>query len=100
MMTLILGFLTAHLGALIGVVVGASGLVFGAFRHQQANAATAAAAASVARSAASVSDANAAASAAGQAAAENRVQADAAAAALPASDLNSELAKLGALRKE
>ncbi|WP_186130184.1 hypothetical protein [Burkholderia gladioli] len=40
---MIAAFLAAHAGALIGLIAGAAGIVFGLFRHQQAKATTAAA---------------------------------------------------------
>lgn len=36
-MTLIIAFIVAHIGAILGGVAGLGGVVFGAFRHQQAN---------------------------------------------------------------
>ncbi|MBU9196032.1 hypothetical protein MJS38_14740 [Burkholderia gladioli] len=40
---MIAAFLAAHAGALIGLIAGAAGIIFGLFRHQQAKATTAAA---------------------------------------------------------
>lgn len=99
-MTLIVAFIVAHLGAIIGATLGLGGVLFGAFRHQQAKAATSNAAAVVAKSNAAVAAGNAAASEAGQTATANRVAADQQAAAVPDSALDAELAQLGALRKE
>ncbi len=99
-MTLIFGFIVAHLGAILGAAVGLGGFLFGSFRHQQAKTATAKAAAVVAQAKATVSAGNAAAAEAGQSAAANRVAADQQAAAIPDAGLDAELAQLGALRKD
>lgn len=99
-MTLIVSFLFAHLGAVLGLLAGAGGVLFGAFRHQQAKAATAKASAVVAKVQASVATGNAVAALAGQQAAANAAQAQQQAAAIPDANLDAELQQLGALRKD
>jgi hypothetical protein len=100
MITLLVTFFAAHAAAIFGLLVGAGGVLFGAFRHQQARTATAKASAAVAQAKATVSAGNAAAEAAGQSAAANRVTADQQAAAIPDAGLDAELSQLGALRKD
>jgi hypothetical protein len=97
-MTLIISFLIAHAGALLGTLFGAGGLAFGLFRHQQASKVEAKASATVAAKQSQVDQANAAASAAGEQAVVNREQADQQAAAVPREDIDAQLAAIGALR--
>ena len=106
-MTLIVSFLVAHLGAIIGLLVGASGVVFGMFRHQQANAATDKAAATVAQAqqqvavtGQQVAQQNAQAAQAQTQAVENAAEAEHAAGMATASTIDQQLAQLGVLRKE
>lgn len=99
-MTLIVAFLVSHLGLIIGAVVGGAGVVFGAFRHQQAKAATATAAATVATSAAQVAQGNAAVAEATTDAVANQASAATAAAAIPDAQLDAAGEALGILRKD
>ncbi|MFM0300024.1 hypothetical protein PQQ99_07840 [Paraburkholderia sediminicola] len=99
-MTLLVTFIVAHLGVIISGAFGLGGILFGAFRHQQAKTATAKASAVVAQAKATVTAGDAAAAQAGQTAAANRVAANQQAAAIPDAGLNAELAQLGALRKD
>lgn len=55
-MSLIVAFLVAHIGTILGGLVGAGGVIFGMFRHQQAKAATAAAGEQVAQANQKVAD--------------------------------------------
>jgi membrane protein involved in colicin uptake len=98
-MTIILAFITAHLGAILGAALGAGGFIFGAFRHQQAKAATSNAQAVIAQSKASDAQANADAQAHADQAVVNKQQATEEAAQVPVSDLDAELDKEGGLRK-
>jgi hypothetical protein len=100
MITLLVTFITAHLGAFLGLLTGGAGVLFGLFRHQQAKAATAKASAVVAKAQASVANSNAAAALAGQQDAANASQAQQQAAAIPDANLDAELQQLGALRKD
>ncbi|QBQ99264.1 hypothetical protein [Paraburkholderia pallida] len=99
-MTLIVSFLVAHLTAIIPWVIGGAGVLFGVFRHQQAKTATAKAAATVAKAQASVAQGNAVTALAGQQDASNAAQAQQQAAAIPDANLDAELQKLSALRKD
>lgn len=99
-MTLIISFLIAHAATILSALFGAGGLAFGFFRHQQASKVEEKASATVAAKQSEVDQANAQASAAGEQAVANRVQADQTAAATPRDDIDAELAKIGALRKE
>ncbi|KWO06071.1 hypothetical protein WM26_31205 [Burkholderia cepacia] len=99
-MTLIVSFLVAHLGAILGMLIGAGGVIWGAFRHQQAKADVAAAHEQVAQDKATVDAGNAAAAQAGQQAAVAAADAQQQAAATPDSDLDARLADIGALRKD
>lgn len=99
-MTLIATFLAAHFTVIIAWLISAGAVVFGLFRHQQARTATAKAAATVAQVQASVATSNATAALAGQQAAANAEQASQQAAAIPDANLDAELNKLGALRKD
>ncbi|WP_412021550.1 hypothetical protein [Burkholderia cepacia] len=99
-MTLIVSFLVAHLGAILGLLAGASGVLFGMFRHQQAKTATAKAAAQVAQADAWVAAGNAAAAQAGQQAVVAAAAAQQQAAVTPDSDIDARLADIGALRKD
>lgn len=74
-MTLIVGFLVAHFGAILGCLFGAGGIVFGMFRHQQAKAATAAAGEQVAQANQKVADNQNAEAQANEAAAQAGAQA-------------------------
>ncbi|WP_155524216.1 hypothetical protein [Burkholderia sp. PAMC 28687] len=100
MITLINAFVAAHLGAIFGFVLGAGGVVFGMFRHQQAKTVEAQAASTVAASKSQDDLANAAASAATTQAVVNRSDADAAAQAATPADINAQLAAIGAQRKD
>ncbi|MEK6356534.1 MAG: hypothetical protein V4796_27450, partial [Burkholderia cenocepacia] len=93
-------FLVAHLGAILGTLVGAGGVLWGMFRHQQAKADVAAAHEQVAQANARVDAGNAAAAQAGQQAAAAAVNAQQQAATTPDSNLDARLADIGALRKE
>lgn len=99
-MTLIVSFFVAHLGAILGALVGAGGVLWGMFRHQQAKADVAAAHEQVAQANARVDADNAAAAQAGQQAAAAAVNAQQQVAATPDSNLDARLAELGALRKD
>lgn len=99
-MTLIVTFLVSHLGAVLGTLLGAGGLAFGFFRHQQASKVEAKASATVAAKQSEVDQANAAASAAGEQAVVNRAEADQQAAAVPREDIDAQLAAIGALRSD
>lgn len=99
-MTLIVSFLVAHLGAIVGTLIGAGGVLWGMFRHQQAKTATATAAAQVAQADARVDASNAAAAQVGQQAAAAAAGAQQQAAAVPNSDLDAQLGQIGALRKD
>ncbi|WP_245641413.1 hypothetical protein [Paraburkholderia bannensis] len=97
-MTLIVGFLVAHMGAILGGLMGASGVIFGMFRHQQAKAATAAAGEQVAQANQKVADnqnaeaqANAAAAQAGAKAVSGASNAQSDVDALPDGGAASEL---------
>lgn len=98
-MTIIIAFITAHIGAILGLFAGAGGLAFGAFRHQQAKAATSDAAAKVAQVQQQSAQANADAQAHADQAVVNKQQAAEEAAQVPVSDLDAELDKEGGLRK-
>lgn len=98
-MTLIVAFLTAHIGAIIGGILGAGGVIFGMFRHQQAKTAIAQAAGTVAQNNSAINQGNAAASAAGEKAVVNRAKADAEAQATAREDIDAQLAAIGAQRK-
>ena len=60
--TIILDFITAHMGTLLGLLAAGLGCVFGAVRHQQAKAATAQASAVIAQAKEAQAQAQAAAS--------------------------------------
>lgn len=90
MITLITAFVVAHLGAIFGFVLGAGGVVFGMFRHQQAKTVEAQAASTVAASKSETDRANAAASSHAEQAVINRSTADAEAAATPRSVHNEK----------
>lgn len=99
-MTLIGTFIAAHLASIIPWLISGAAIVFGLFRHQQAKTATAKASAKVAQAQASIATSNVTAALAGQQAAANAQQASQQAAAIPDTDLDAELQKLGALRKD
>lgn len=100
MITLIVAFIAAHLVTIGSLILGAGGVVFGMFRHQQAKTATAQAASTVAAAKSQDDQANAAASAATTQAVVNRSDADAAAQAATPADIDAQLAAIGAQRKD
>ncbi|TDV06076.1 hypothetical protein [Paraburkholderia caballeronis] len=98
MTALIITFITAHLGVLLGLLTGAGGVLFGLFRHQQAKTATAQAAQvkaeaqqQVAAQQVAETQANADAQKAGSAAAVVRTDIDNQVAATPPSEVHDEL---------
>ncbi|OTP79509.1 hypothetical protein [Caballeronia sordidicola] len=99
MITLIITFLVAHIGAILGGLVGAGGIVFGLFHKKQADVVKAQAASTVAQNNSAINQGNAAASAAGEQAVVNRAKADAEAQATPREDIDAQLAAIGAQRK-
>jgi hypothetical protein len=99
-MTLIITFLVAHIGAILGGLLGAGGVIFGMFRHQEAAKVEAKAASTVAQNNSAIDQGNAAASAAGEKAVVNRSKADAEAQATAREDIDAQLAAIGAQRKE
>lgn len=102
-MTAILAFIMTHLSILTSIgplVVGAGGVIFGIFRHQQAKVVEAKAASTVAQNNSAIDQGNATASAAGEQAVVNRAKADAEVAATPREDIDAQLAAIGAERKE
>lgn len=98
-MMLIVAFVTAHLGLILGAITGAAGVIWGAFRHQQANAAISGAQATVASAKQAQAEAQAAAQAHAAQALTNADQAQADAAKVPDADLDSQLDQVGGLRK-
>jgi hypothetical protein len=100
MITLIVSFLVAHAGALLGLMAGAGGVLFGMFSHKSAQATKEKAAATVARAQATVQAGNAAAALTGEQDAANMTAATQQAAATPDANLDAQLQQLGALRKD
>lgn len=103
MITVIVTFLVAHIGALVSGLVTAGGVafgIFGIFRHQQAKTIEAQAASTVATKQSQDDQANAAASERGEQAVINRSNADAEAASTPRDEIDAQLAAIGAQRKE
>lgn len=107
MITLIVTFLVAHAGALLGLMAGGVGILFGVFSHKSAQTTKAKADASVAQANQQVAAAgqqvaqeNAQAAQAQTDAIENAQSAQQAAGLATASTIDQQLAALGALRKE
>jgi hypothetical protein len=98
--TLLVTFIVAHIGVILGGLVGAGGLLFGLFSHKSAQATKAVAAASVAQVKEQVAAGNAEAAQTGQTDAANMLAANQQAASTPDAGLDAELNQLGALRKD
>jgi hypothetical protein len=98
--TIIGGFIAAHFAAILGLLGGAGGILFGLFKHQQAKAATAQANAAIAK----VGEQQAQSEAVAQQHAAQVVQVAAKdhadAAKVPADQLDQQLKDLGGLRND
>lgn len=106
-MTLLVSFLVAHLGAIIGLTAGIGGILFGIFSNKSAQATKATAAASVAQAHQQIATAsqqiaqeNAQASEAQTQAVENASKAQDISRLSTASTIDQQLDAAGALRKE
>lgn len=98
-MTIIVAFIVGHIGAILGAIMGAGGLAFGAFRHQQAKAATSQAQAAIAKVGEQQAQSEAQAQAYAAQAVDNKQQAAQDAAKVPNDQLDSVLDQMGGLRK-
>ncbi|RQS22401.1 hypothetical protein [Burkholderia sp. Bp8995] len=99
-MTLIVSFLVAHLGAVLGLLGTAGASLWAIFERKSGQTAKAQAAAQVAQAKATIDASNAAAAQVRQQAAAAAAGAQQQAASVPDSDLDAQLAELSALRKD
>lgn len=96
---MIAALITEHLGTLLSAIVALAGVLFGAFRHQQARAATAQASAVIAQAKEAQASALAAAEARNAQTAANALAARESAAQVPDAQLDQALKDAGGLRK-
>jgi len=97
-MTLIIAFLSAHVGAILAALGAGASLIFAFFRNQQAKAATAQAQAAIAQAGEAQAKSDASAQARVAEVVQNEQKAAQTAAKVPDADVDAELKKLGGMR--